>query len=805
MKLQHAPVLRSLALLLFLFTAYSTFGQTPIPEKMRWYGMANPSSTLFVHFDKNIYSNNETIYFTGYLVKSESTPINSHNILSVNLVREIDTTLILTEKFAMKNGLSLGSINLPDSIQTGNYRLVAHTDRMLNGKPEVAFIQQILIKTNIDPAFKANIKITELANDVNKTHKLLFSATTNDNRFLTKPINITYKYGDVIKKAKTDASGQVVMSLPQQNQIADPNVYVKLTSDKDTSYISMALPLAKNKASVMFYPEGGYRVDGLINTIGWEVKDQQKKPVALKALLYKNNQIIDTIETGSYGIGRFNIFNEPNANYTVKLVHDGFTDTTYTLPKAIQNSLALNIAKAVTTDTLAIGLRANGTKNLMIYIHNFKETFVAVPFTLNLAYRKIRIPLTEVPKGLATITITDSLNRPLAERIFFAHYDNKEKITINSDKQIYEPRAEITLSLGLNEAIKESLVSIAVVQENRIDQRKYNDIESYTYLTNELSTLPLNVKGLPIKDTDYLEQILLVKGWRRYSWQGLMAVAEADTIKNSTHLTMTGEVLRKGKTLKEPITLAVFGGDGLNVKKTSETGFFDFDTPELFTNGNKRTYLYPVSNNKFDFQIKINDQFVKLGQEIKQLNMENGVLPSTLANNAELLIKGNEKAIRLREVVIKKTSTAASFQFSNKGPYGPNPCGDYVCKFNIFNCPNHTGDPENTQPIAGRSYTGHVGPYQECKVFSSTDLEYTKFNGFHHPKEFYLDDHKDPAEPAFFSTIYWNYGMLLKTGQANTIKFHAGDIAGKFKVIIQGITKDDVVYADHTFEVKKIN
>jgi hypothetical protein len=86
-----------------------------------------------------------------------------------------------------------------------------------------------------------------------------------------------------------------------------------------------------------------------------------------------------------------------------------------------------------------------------------------------------------------------------------------------------------------------------VVQNNRLETNKINDIESYTYLKNELNALPLQLNGIPYKDNSYVEQILLVKGWRRYTWQDLQIAKQLDTIYRSDSLKITGIVLKTKK------------------------------------------------------------------------------------------------------------------------------------------------------------------------------------------------------------------------------------------------------------------
>lgn len=793
-----------LCFILFLFSINTVIAQTTIAQKMAWLAKTKPTSNLFVHFDKNVYTNNETVYFTGYLLKEAKIEINKHSLMAVVLVRDIDSTIIEQDKFLMQDGLSFGSITLPDSLLTGNYHFLVYTDKLINGNPEAIFNQPITLKTNIDPAIKASIKLTS---DNGKSQKVLLSVTTKDNRFLPKPATINYRYGNYQKTEKTDASGQLLIALPAQANLTDPNIYAKLSYEKDTSFISMAMPQIKNKASVKFYPEGGNLVNGLFSYVGWEVKNQQKMPVALKAFLYKDNEVIDTIETSSFGIGKFRLLPENGSNYTVKLVHSNLADSSYMLPKALDNGITLNIQNAVVQDTLKIYLRSSGISKLNFLVHNFKEEYLNIPFDMGNRIRLVKIPLANVPKGLMTLTILDSLQRPLTERMFFTHHSESENLAINTDKKSYNQREKVSLKFKLTDTDANAIVSIACVQDNRLELNKINDIESYSYLKNELNYLPVNTKGSIYKDKVYLEQILLIKGWRRYTWQDLENVKAQDTLLKSDSLVMTGLVTKSKKELTAPVNIIAFGDTKIRMLVSATNGHFNFKNPELIMEQSRKNYLFVNDNNKNTYQFKVTDQFKNWNEKsATTILFDQPILPSILANNTDLVIKGNEKAIRLNEVVIKSNKNNSLHY--GKGLPGSNECGDYVCSFNILNCRNHIGDYGNTQPVAGRSYhtNGTLTIYQECKTAPTIAANFLKFNGIHLQKQFYLDDYKDPQEPAFFSTIYWNYGVMLSHKNENQISFYTGDITGKFKIIAQGITNKDVIYAEQTFEVKpKVN
>jgi hypothetical protein len=80
---------------------------------------AHPFNLLFVHTDKTLYTNNETIWFSGYLLRAEPY-FGEHSIVSVALVSADNRQVALRKKYLMKNGQSSGSLSLPDTVPPGN-------------------------------------------------------------------------------------------------------------------------------------------------------------------------------------------------------------------------------------------------------------------------------------------------------------------------------------------------------------------------------------------------------------------------------------------------------------------------------------------------------------------------------------------------------------------------------------------------------------------------------------------------------------------------------------------------------------
>ncbi|TKC03712.1 hypothetical protein [Pedobacter frigoris] len=764
---------------------------------MGYHNLANASASLFIHFDKSIYSNNETVWFTGYFLNTTPEQLKSNEILSLALIRDIDSAIIKWDKYLITGGLSFGSMALPDSMLAGDYHFQATTNKVSKGIPDIVFTQRIIIKTNIDPTFNAGVKLLKEGGIGKAPHQAVLSVLTRDARFLPKPVDVTYKYGTIVKRGKTNASGELVMDVPEQENISDPNLYIKVKYGKDSSFLNLTLPVTKRKASVGFYPESGNLIQNMPSIVAWEVKDNQLALVTTKALLYKNDDVIDTIETNSYGIGKFILLPEKDCTYKVKLLHSAFTDSIYKLPNPLEKGLSISIVNAAATDTLTMRVINTVPQNAALRIHNFKETFLYDELDFTTTHKLLRIPLNEVPKGLNTITISDSLGRPLAERIFFAHYNPEPKITLATDKSVYGQREKVTLKISLRQPDTLGFLSIACVQENRLSPKLSSDIERYGYLENQLRNLPVSLNGNGYSDKNYMEDILLVKGWRRYTWQDVLNTKSADTLKIYDPIGLTLNVKKNDKEIKAPVDITILGGQELDIKKTDNVGQLALDTKDLLIEAGGKMQAIVLGKNQSIYSIKANDPYINLNKRyLKSLSVEKTEIPSNVQNNSELALKSNEKILRLKEVKITSGTDNTLYK------RGANPCGDYVCRNNILNCMNHISDPSNTHPIKGRTYMNHGFPtmYKGC---DPEDLRsfITKLNPVYTKREFYVDSHSDPIEPAFVSTLFWSHGTVL-SNKDKEIVFYTGDIVGKFRIVVQGVTETDVAHGAYSFEVK---
>ncbi|MFD1256693.1 hypothetical protein ACFQ3S_07780 [Mucilaginibacter terrae] len=778
-----------------------------LQHQLNLYRQSNPSSLLFVHFDKTLYTNNDNVWFTAYLLNAEDK--QEHHTLSVSLVNDVDRVIALEEKFVMVNGIGLGNLFIPDSISPGNYTFNVYTNIIINKAPEVLFSQPVTIKSTSVPGFKAILSLTDTAkNSYHKPRQVLLNVNGNDYLPLANA-SVDYKVlgndtTTINGKGKTSKAGQYIIQVPSNKNM----VQVQVKSKNNAQYLHLYLPQSEGQPKVKFYPEGGSLVNNLVSQVGVEVKTSDGRPLKISGLLYNYNTVIDTIETDSYGMGRFIINPQTAAKYWVKLNTTGLKDTAYQLPAVLPNGITLTMHKAIVNDTLHLQLKSSQHNTVYLNVHNYQQQFISTAIEVNaLSARKVKVSLNNIPKGLAVITLTDSLGKPYAERIFFAHYNERDLLKIKTDKNTYHTREKVKLSMQMlsqNGQPLQGAVSIACVQDNRLELKKTNDIESYFYLKSVLGEMPLKENYLSNSNDDknYLEKLLLIKGWRNYSWLNLISQKAIDTLYKNSSLEFSGKINQFGKQTKKPVDFMLIRDSLSALLITDEAGKFILAHTDMVNPQDKPLKIFINAAKGYDLTMTNPYQKVNLllANVLKPVNYEG---TSTSQNSENFAIKGMERAIQLREVKVSSSKDNSLYGAKQSAKF-INSCGDYICRNNIFNCANHRNEPDNTQPVIGATYIGKV--YLGCGGVPPAEASNIRsLPAIYQAKQFYGADYAvvNPCQPEYLSTIYWNHLVNVNADKEVELYFYTSDITGKFRIIVQGITTSGVVYSESNITVKK--
>jgi hypothetical protein len=769
--------------------------------------------TLYAHFDKTVYSNDDNVWFTAYLLNYNK-KVDTPSVVSVLLIDDSNRKIVLNNKFAMSNGFSFGNFFLPDSIPSGDFTFVMFTNQNVNGIPVDAFRQPVTIKRNSDLNIKLSLKLLDYNDDSPGPFRKIETKVFLQNGQLAFGASLSFYMGfKLLKTALTDKNGTYVLFVPADELKQNNTLVAIATIKKSSNSLRMTLPISEGKLRLKFYPEGGNLVNMTRSVVSWETKDGAGNPIKVKGVLFKDGKPVDTIETDSYGMGRFRIIPVSNSNYKVKVLGSA-KDTLYELPEVAKKGLVLSVNRSITNDSLLLRLFDNDQGKYYVVIHNQKQLFYCFQAEANSLGKLAIVYLNKIPKGLTSITVLDSLQRPCAERMFFAHYDQRTKVEIATNKADYSRRERVQLKLKLNavgvDTLK-GLVSVACVQSNRIALRQSNDIESYFYLKHDLGKMPLkeNYMGRSVADVEYLEKLLLIKGWQRYTWMDMEEKAKSTGLRQqSTFATFNGNVYKNGKELKKKVNLLIKSDSITNIVTTSQKGSFILNRNNLLTAEGKKVYL--ILNDISGYSISVDDPFEKMNAAISsKFTAQNFMLPVTGELNSDSnAVNGLEHTVSLKEVSVKarKDDNFINDRFDQFNET-MNKCGDYVCIYNVLNCPNHRGAPDNRPAVIGEVYYIGKGKslYTGCKVLPEDNKSVISINGITYSKEFYVSDYSlfNPPSPEYLSTIYWKHFIVLNSKGETTLTFYTSDITGPFKVIIQGVTQNDVIYAEKEISVRQ--
>lgn len=681
------------------------------------------------------------------------------------------------------------------TVNSEKAKLFVHYDKTVYLPNETIWFTAYLL--NIDaPSNKADVLSVLLVRNNDRTISaqkkfVITGATSSGNMLIPDTIAAgdywIIAYTNYFIKGKPDATFIQRISI---KRIGQPNISGTL-KQADTSHDAA-------KINIKFYPEGGDLVADVPCYVGWEAKDAAGAPLQLKAILLKDGEFADTVKTSTSGLGKFFIKPKYGSHYTVKVI-DKYNNV-FGLPAILDKGISLTVPSALVHDTLLLKIVSTLEGKVNLVIHNARKAFYVLANIDVKEGKLFKIALDSLPRGLAEITVFNDNMDPCAERVFFAHYDKAPPFKIISDQNVYGIRKKITLNLNFNSPLsKKALVSLACVHAKRIDRKHFNDIESFGSLTQSLSSLISHTANIqPVALRKYLDDGLLVYGWRKYSVDN----AKQMLINTDTEVRFNGTVTINNRQVKKPFAMVLIKDSILRPIITDSSGHFMLPNQDLVTSREKPLFILPTGSNADNIQIRLPDPYQKINRNmVKLLNTDRIELSP---RNPELIENSIfENQVMLNQVTIKSKKDVDDDEVT---PYRTvaNECGDYVCQYGVLNCPSHPQGRNTKLPIKGHRYAiygGGVVTYQGCDIPKRHAFQ---FDGVHIAKQFYPFEDQDitSSEQLLNSTLYWNGQITLERQKTFSLSFYSGDIKGKFDIIVQGITESGTIYSEQPIEIK---
>jgi hypothetical protein len=211
-----------------------------------------PQESIFIHYNKSLLFSGENLYYSIYCIESSSNILSTiSKVVYVELINEHKKS-VFKHKLFIDNGRGFGKYFIPSSIKSGNYKLIAYTQWMLNNQVNVFVKNDIKI---INP-FKSNdIIIDDKLDSLYVAQKQRITNTEKVNA----PLSIRLNSTEFLNREKVDIelvnnknekiSGNFSVSVKWLDSLKKP--------EKPTSagFIKLNKSNATKNSAIKFLPE----------------------------------------------------------------------------------------------------------------------------------------------------------------------------------------------------------------------------------------------------------------------------------------------------------------------------------------------------------------------------------------------------------------------------------------------------------------------------------------------------------------------------------------------------------------------
>ena len=427
------------------------------------FGEVFPQEKVYLHFDNTSYYQGDPIWFQCYVVTSE---LNHLSDLSKTLYVELlnpGGEIVSKRVLPIKNGRCHSSFELTQlPFYSGFYEVRAYTKYMLNFGEEVIF-------SRVFPVF-------------DRTKKLGNFKEKNIQKYTV------YKY-------------------PQSRK--------RTTKEKNIN--------------LRFFPEGGNLIKGVLSNVAFETTDAYGNPVALSGrIVSRGKEEIGAFTTTHEGRGVFTYVPSGENSDRAEVEFDG-KKYRFDLPEAQLQGYVMQVDNLSSEDSISVKVQKNShtptaVLGLAIVAHGKLLNFCMINIHKNTPV-SFKLDKSAWMPGVVQVVLFDTKGQIIADRLVFARKPKLLTITAQKNKENYFPFDRVVLEFTVHDTVGKPVrtpMSVSI-------RDGWEEVENrHSMLTDLL--LMSEIKGYvhrPLyyfENDDYehkaaLDNLLMVQGWRRYSWK----------------------------------------------------------------------------------------------------------------------------------------------------------------------------------------------------------------------------------------------------------------------------------------------
>lgn len=586
----------------------------------------------------------------------------------------------------------------------------------------------------------------------------------------------------------------------------------KLEVQKTISTKPKVVPIEKDSL-VLFttFPEGGKLVSGIESTLAFKAVNSKGLPVNVSGTLFENDLPLLPINSTHAGMGGFDFTPDGTKTYYIQLSgSEKKYDITTIVPSGIVlhfigNNKELAYFKVSQTDDL---------KEEKVYLR-LQIRGVAYSIAVGILKKELvfKIPLKDVPQGIAEVTLFNQKMEPQAERLVYVNLEQKLNIKTELNQTGFTLRDKVNLKIKVTDSNGQPIVAhlgLSVydgIYQNKLDAKT---IESHYLLSTQLKgniydpTYYFNEQNKDRKQA--LNLLLLTQGWRNYVWnesnlkeQGSENPIVFDEIKSKVRLK---KPKKKPKEDFEKKRITVSSADekkGIYFIVTDTTGVFTVGSKELKKGEGGYTYLRLMTETSPKQIMDFKDNFfegINTHRKNRNLIYPISKLPEKKPEAISPFVD-RESITKLKEVAITSKNKKA-FRDKYIGKLDSlarlDRISDYRCINGILNCKNHPEPRYNFRDLTEEEL---------LEMFNVVMLE-----GYYGKKVFYEAIYDEvtitDSLPDYRNTLFWKSDLITDINGEATVTFFCSDINSLFIGNIEGVSGNGLLGTENfEFKVRK--
>lgn len=712
----------------------------------------HPDEEVYIQTNKGIYETGENLWFKGYVLLSQYLfPSTMSKTMYVELLKMPEKKPVWEEKYTVENGFVDGHLYIQDSLQPGQYVLVAQTPHSINSNEKV-------IKS---------VRKIEIIQNVST----LPDRDTVTDALESKPDEINFNL--------MPEGGHLVSGL--QNKVAFKAVdqeglprNVSGTLYEDGNPLVRFKSLHAGMGSFSFVSD--YKKKYHIGLEGFDAKFDLPdiKPVGqVLQLLSNKSDTLAIVVAQSPDLSQQNMF----IRIQIRGVVYGMAEFSLNRKKLLKIPVR-EFPRGIAELTL-FNRKMKPVAERLVFVNQDRKLFINTIPDKDAYFTRGKIKL--------KIQVTDEEKNPVVAHLGLSVYDNLYR-NLKDPKSI---ESHYLLSTALKGRIYDPGYYFNPKQTDRHEALDLLMLtqgwRAYEWREANLIQLSDN-KQLFITDT-LTGQVYAKKrkAKSRVGNQYVMAFA-GDTESGKTLIEVDSHGLYS--VLPEYLQQKKRGYMYFKLLNDTKDLGISIDDPsfrrldKLLTD-NVISYPLPKPNEK---------------------NPVNNERSYVLANNVilmdEMVVTGKKKQV-FRDKYMGTLDSLAKLDINN----------DYVCESNFLNCEVHEFADKKSKPVEGETYGQYVG-FQWNESRTAYTIQGRKYITYHYPKftreellekynlasikgyypqkEFYspvydIEGMQDPL-PDYRNTLYWKPDIITdKNGEAE-VEFYASDLNTKFRGVIEGVS-----------------